>query len=611
VADSVTVTINGNASGLKDAVAQAGTALGELGAKAGEAGKGIGGFGGILGEVGGGMGEFIGGLGEMFKMMAEWEIINKAAEWTKDLFTSMIDLNSEQQQMQIKLTALTGSSGAAQKLLDWTNKFSLQIPYTRQDLMGFVTSLEAMGINAQQAAPPLIDLSALMGQDLPTAGQALLDVMTEDRWTMWNRDMKVNKADLEKFGLDVKDGAAGIQSTMIPALERWEKAHKAVGFAQKATFGTWSGLLNNILDVWQRFEQVAGKPLFGVLQKELSQFANWILTHQAEVQHFAEILGNGLANAVKTVANFISSDLIPGLQKISSWWNGQGNSAFSGMENIIKTTFLQAWQAILIFINNVESRLGPALHNLQALWDLIWPGLATTLQGVWNVIQGIVRLGWDLISGIILIGLDLLGGNWSKAWDDLKTTLKNVWGDLGQIVQGGMQILLGLIEQQLGAIVFAFQAAGAQIEYAVAGWVDNAINSIPGPLRSMIGLGGGSNLQAIVGDQSAAMGNAVDLSKHAAGGLHLGGWALVGEQGPELAWLPSGTNILNAASTQGLMSTSYNTSYGGGNTVNVIINGGDLAAVRQAVQDALNSVGSYRNLNGSYRNFGYGLGAVF
>ncbi|HLY31862.1 MAG TPA: hypothetical protein VKQ36_12605, partial [Ktedonobacterales bacterium] len=213
---------------------------------------------------------------------------------------------------------------------------------------------------------------------------------------------------------------------------------------------------------------------------------------------FRQIVG-GLMADVRSLAAIFQQQLatgltavLPYLQQAAHWLGDELGQAAKALQPII----IQAAAAIQQFADGLNTRLGPAMHNvfgfiqaalpiLASIWSAIWPTMEAVLVGVWNVIAGVVKIAWSLVSGIIEVGLDLLGGHWGQAWTDLKTMFAGVWAGIVQVFRGVWGILSSLIGAGLQLIGALWNAAWTGIKNAVG----SLIGGIWSDIRSIFDAG--------------------------------------------------------------------------------------------------------------------------
>jgi phage-related protein len=189
-----------------------------------------------------------------------------------------------------------------------------------------------------------------------------------------------------------------------------------------------------------------------------------------------------------------------------------------------------AAKELLNFAGQIVTRVAPIVQQwfdnlmkgvnlLLAFWRATWPIFAPILKGLWDQLVGIVKIAWALLKGIILIGLDILSGNWKQAWTDFKDMLAGIWDGIKQVVHGQIESLEGIFTGLAGSAVQ---------------WGRNIISGLAAGLSASIGA---TNITGMVGHALGVPGFAEGVKNFA------GGYAVVGEKGPELLKLPQGSSV--------------------------------------------------------------------
>lgn len=120
---------------------------------------------------------------------------------------------------------------------------------------------------------------------------------------------------------------------------------------------------------------------------------------------------------------------------------------------------------------------------------------------VWDVIGGVVKAGVEIIKGIILVFLDVLQGDWDGAWTHIKEMVIGVNEGINQAVQGLLNILLGIVELALSSLAGLAAAAWDGLKQtAAAAWAGlvaaiqaeaqnavSVVSALPGQLVGAIG----------------------------------------------------------------------------------------------------------------------------
>ena len=181
----------------------------------------------------------------------------------------------------------------------------------------------------------------------------------------------------------------------------------------------------------------------------------------------------------------------------------------------------------------------------------VWPSIKKTLDQL-----GVVK---TMISGIKLV----LGGFFQMVKGIFK-------GNFSDVVKGFLKIMLGL-----GKILFAVALGLVGL---LIGVVRGIVNKIIGKLHGAPVVGGFFKKR---------------LKKFAMGGVSSGGMALVGERGPELVNLPAGARVHGNQASRRM---------GGGNTINVHVNGRVGASdmeIRDIAQKVAREIGLQMNRTSS------------
>ena len=304
--------------------------------------------------------------------------------------------------------------------------------------------------------------------------------------------------ELRDVGAAAQQIGQWFQSSVVPALRAAEPGFAALGRA----------MLTSVIPA---FIQIRGV-VMDVIEHAFKTFGPIIEKIIPPLIVFAGLLAQGIAAGLKFILPYV----------------------------------LDAAKAIGQFADEIMDRVAPIIESWLAqttagvqafskFWAAIWPGVSTTLQGVWDMIVGVVKIAWSLVSGIIKIGLDLLSGNWKQAWSDLQSMLAGVWDGMGHLVDGGIRTVQGLLQTLwLGLsslIAKPFQDAWATISSIfnqIQSGIGNVVNSIGGVLS-----GGAS------------------LPHHATGtSFAPGGLSMLGEVepevviGPQLGMLPRGAQVI-------------------------------------------------------------------
>lgn len=265
--------------------------------------------------------------------------------------------------------------------------------------------------------------------------------------------------------------------------------------------------------------------------------------------------------AVGAVASFVVAQF----QKIADWWSSNGQSIIALAQ--------QVWSEIQGGVQQMVVIIGAALAVLQGIWNAIWPGLQTIVQGVWTAISSIISGALNVILGIIGAFAALLTGNWSQLWENLKMILSGIWTAFEGILRGGMQILNGII-QAVGGVLLAtwnaiwdgIKAAGSAAWDAIKGAASSAWDGIKGVITSA--------WEGIKSGSSSAASWIVDNVK--------AGWNTL-QSASSTAWNAISSTVSSAWNSMKSNSTSMANSI-----VTTVVNGWN--TIRNAAETAWNAI---------------------
>lgn len=249
--------------------------------------------------------------GMVLETMTLWRgfdfVTQQIQSWTSALF----ELNNTMERTQTGWMFLFGtgqnasSMGIAQGLADYTKRESFNIPFTRQDMLQAITSLATTNPNAsivEKYLPLIADFAStrtnFAGQPL-TLGQAAYSLVgAQEGYTrMLKYDLKINPEDLKKLGWNEKD-----PTTLFPALQKYADERHITGASKYIATHTWFGEKSSFEDRIQNFQLMAGQGLFKGMENDLNSFTTWWDAHQHQLDAFATMMGTNIANALKTAS---------------------------------------------------------------------------------------------------------------------------------------------------------------------------------------------------------------------------------------------------------------------------------------------------------------------
>jgi len=318
----------------------------------------------------------------------------------------------------------------------------------------------------------------------------------------------------------------------------------------------------------------------------------------------------GLVILIVTHWGQISAWLIDQWKKVQAWWGdfvkwltdtwNSFVSWFNSKVNDLANFFIEKWNDIKNFATNVWNFLRDhAKEIFLAIATVIfgptvlivafiishWTQIKDFLTTIWNDIQRVFAIAANLIRDIVNNWLLLVHGLITGNMYAIEAFFRSVWDSIMGALRAFANMFPEPIRTALNNIISFIRGIGNSIIDAMTApfqAASNIIHSIIGGIQGAIG-----GLQGAVSGIQGAMSN-VGNAAHAlhvpgfAGGVinYGGGLAMVGESGPELLFLPSGSSVLSSSSTAALTSgrgSAFNPTGMGGQTIVLQVDGRDIA----------------------------------
>lgn len=297
--------------------------------------------------------------------------------------------------------------------------------------------------------------------------------------------------------------------------------------------------------------------LFNNIKDNVGKAFDWLGTHTHQVwDNVRNTVGNAFSNLGKTVHD--------GANGIVTWvgqrWNDiQKNSQqiWTNVQSTIQNIFNNVMTIVTNIAKNIADRLGIKWSDIQNFTRTIFNDIKNFFQTAWNNIQTIIQNVSQLIS-------DILHGKWGNIKGDITNIvssiwvfIRNAWNNIQKTISDAMTNARSFITTALGNILGNFKSWGGNIISTITGAFSSAWNGAVGILNNAK-----NTILGILGNIAGAIGNALHTVTNIGGqvmgalhGLHIpgfasgitnfsGGLAVVGEQGPELAYFPRGTSII-------------------------------------------------------------------
>jgi len=270
----------------------------------------------------------------------------------------------------------------------------------------------------------------------------------------------------------------------------------------------------------------------------------------------------------------------------------------------------QNWDAIRAKTFEVWNAIpGP----IRAALDFILNHVTTILNGVRMMFEG----WWQVVSNIVALFVNLIQGDWAAAWNNVKQIAEGAITIVKGAVQAGFGAIPGLIRSAISGVISAasdlgdgfIRGLGDAIEGGanwVAGKAESVANSIINAIKSTLrnfrisGSVGGIDLGPLGHTPSVSF-NIQPFAFLARGTNWFGGgFAMVGENGPELVRLPRGSQVFSNDRTRRMMDASSRDGggFGGLNVAHMTVYANDPGKAKLAAANVLYTFGTAARARG-------------
>jgi phage-related protein len=329
---------------------------------------------------------------------------------------------------------------------------------------------------------------------------------------------------------------------------------------------------------------------------------------------------------VQALATFFTQVLIPAVSAVASYIITQLGNAVAW----VQTVWPQISEAIGHVMVAVQTVISTVIDVVIGLWHMFGDDILTLVQGAFNAVRQVIENVLQVIRGVIQLVLALINGDWGKAWEAIKQIVTGVLGAALGVIQFFMNNIRAVIGAALQVVQSLWSAGWNALTSAVSGAfrfivgaVSNGIGDVVGFVRDLPGkilgalgdLGsllfnaGRKIIEGLINGIKSAAGGIADAVKSAipgplrrfvpgfASGVHNfgGGFAMVGERGPELTYLPKGSSVYTAPTSSEILRAMANNGGSSAPQTSEIHNtfyipgAGDPEAVADAVISKLNT----------------------
>lgn len=289
-------------------------------------------------------------------------------------------------------------------------------------------------------------------------------------------------------------------------------------------------------------------PIPMLIYKNWSKITDFVGKVFGAVKDVITTIFGAIASFFTTIFNIYKTIFTTGLNAIRA----VVEAVFTAIKTVIET-YINAWRTI---ISTFMSWLSAAWGGIKTAATAAWNAIASAVTYVWNSIQAAITTGINAITGLFRTFSSIVLGIFSTIGSAITNTFNSLWNTVttvfGNIVNFFTQLpgkIVGALAS-VGKAVFDF---GKKIIEGLAKGIKAAWDKIPGIIKKPV--------EWVVGGASNLIGKLPGLATGATN--FAGGLALVGEKGPELVNLPSGTDVFTADQTAALLNSRNASTVGG------------------------------------------------
>lgn len=307
---------------------------------------------------------------------------------------------------------------------------------------------------------------------------------------------------------------------------------------------------------------------------------------------------NEMTAAIQDAKTSIGTALLPMIQAATSWIV----ESFIPAVRELVATFQEKWPEIRAAIEPtltwIVDTVTSVVEFVQAMWEQFGDRILTHAQNTWNYIREGIEAALLVIKGVIDVLTGIISGDWARVWDGIRGIAQGVWDGITNLIRFALQNIGLILDVAWENIKGAFRAVWDGLaSYVDTQWekiksgvrlgvdaVIGFIGSLPARIASAVGDGFGALFDKFKGVVNRIIDTWNGLSFKfpsfdgdwngplPGGGFTVGGWTIdtpnlprignargtgyfgggatiLGEEGPEVAYLPAGTSIRPAAAT--------------------------------------------------------------
>jgi hypothetical protein len=296
----------------------------------------------------------------------------------------------------------------------------------------------------------------------------------------------------------------------------------------------------------------------------------WVNENGPMLQSIVETVMAGIGTAISIISDaitFFVDNILPTIVDGFNWITEGGTDlrpVLLAIALAISVVVIPADVSLVTTLGPLILAVGAVMLAVKLLvdaWDSDWGGIRTTLTNIWN----------KNLKPIFETVAKWLGENLPGILDTLGKVFGTIFGVIGTVVKTQVDIILGVLKvlgDAFGVVMDVLGELGKiadNIWKGITSGIKGAVNGVIGVINMFIRAINDIQIhipafETPVGKVGGFDWNGLNLGtipKLAMGtGFHAGGLAIIGENGPELARLPKGTEVIGHSKAAGMMGAS-------------------------------------------------------
>ena len=297
----------------------------------------------------------------------------------------------------------------------------------------------------------------------------------------------------------------------------------------------WLAFQELVVPIWNTLLEIATAvfgairdfivPIFETIRDTTIEIWNTIKSFQ--IDEIWNPLKDTVIEIWTAVKDFLIDEIWNPLKETVTTVFNDIKTAIETATNTVRDTITNVWNEIKDFIEN------RVLNPIKNTFTTIWEGIRNVVQTAILGIQGFIFAVLNPIKGVI-----------EAVWNPLLGVFERIWNGIRNVVGGAVDFIIGKMNALIGA-------------------ASNVIDKVGGALGKVVDFA--SKLHELGADVLGKIG-----LQH--GGLvKKGGLAIVGEAGPELVALPSGSRVYSNKESRGMAASFGGNGHGNGGSGQLVL----------------------------------------